>query len=168
MKKYITILIVLLFSANLALIGKEAVKINKKPSKVKITWQGDMALDTKKNVGAFEGDVVVTIDDLTLNCDKMEITYEEVNGKNDIRTLKGEGNVKVVHKLQDITALSDTLDYDHKTGLMIFRSKTYAHVTKSGSYMKGPEIYVNVITEQVEVKGDGKRKVIEIDLESLE
>ncbi len=52
--------------------------------------------DNKKNVAIFEGTVVAKSDDITMNSDKMEVFYDNSEGK--ITIIHAYGNIKVFNK----------------------------------------------------------------------
>jgi lipopolysaccharide export system protein LptA len=55
-----------------------------------------LTADNKKNVAVFEGTVVAKSDDITINSDKMEVFYDNSEGK--IKIIHAYGNVKVFNK----------------------------------------------------------------------
>jgi lipopolysaccharide export system protein LptA len=73
-----------------------------------------LEVDHNKRRARFEGNVRATYEDLSVHCERMELTY---NGKGEVATLKAEGKVTVARGGAKATAKLATLDA--KLGVLV-------------------------------------------------
>ncbi len=141
------------------LYAEEKVKTNKK---VQIECMDGMTIDATGKIAVFKKDVILKQGGLLLKCQKLEIYYDDSQGKKDISVLKGFGNVYFDLPDRSIKGSSDTFVYEHKTGKLELTSKNVIQINQNNQSISGKHIVLNVNTGDAYAKG---KVILNIDIE---
>ncbi len=106
-----------------------------------------LTADNKKNVAVFEGTVVAKSDDITINSDKMEVFYDNSEGK--ITIIRAYGNVKVFNEERAI--FSQEATYFGQEEKIIFTGEPKA--VEGKNIITGTEIVYFIKENRAIVKG---------------
>jgi lipopolysaccharide export system protein LptA len=103
-----------------------------------------LEVDHNKRSARFEGNVRAAYGDLSVHCDRMELTY---NGKGEVVTLKAEGKVTVARGGARATAKLATLDA--KLGVLVLSGDPI--LVKGENRLEGMRITIHLKGNRIDV-----------------
>lgn len=104
----------------------------------------------------FFGHVVVHRDDVVIKADKMKVWYKEVGGRNELKTVRADGNVHITTETK--MGEADYASFEAGSQMLILTGN--AKVIDGDSAIEGEVIEYNMKTEHIQVrKGKSGKQV---------
>lgn len=143
---------------------KPSINTNElKNKRINVKSEGGMSLKTEGQKASFYKDVVVSMGNLLMNCQQLDVEYQEgENNKLEAKSLKGTGKVFCEEKEKNIKAWCDEVIYDHKSEIMTVSSDKLSKVIKDDQIFESKSFDIFLKTGELKVKG---RSTLEISLE---
>lgn len=137
------------------LLAKEPAIDNSKlkNKKINVKSDGGMVLKTESRQASFYDNVVVTMGNLHMQCEQLDVEYTEINKKMQPKTLKGTGKVYCEEKDKNIKAWCDSLIYDHSSETMIVSSQKNSKVIKDEQSFQAQAFKIFLKTGEMKVEG---------------
>jgi lipopolysaccharide transport protein LptA len=129
----------------------DSKKLKDKNINVKST--GGMELKTEARQASFFDNVVVTMGNLHMQCNQLDVEYTEIDKKLQPKTLKGSGKVFCEEKDKNIKAWCDSLIYDHSSETMIVSSEKLSKVIKDEQSFTAQAFKIFLKTGEMKVEG---------------
>lgn len=133
--------------------------------KVEVDCDGGITVGVKTQIATFSTNVDLKLDDFRLRCQHLEISYLEVDGKTEVKSLKATGNVICEQASRSLKAWSDKLTYDRENNKLIFSSKKRTKVDQGENHLEAPTIKIDLETGEASAEGGGS---IEINLDEMD
>jgi lipopolysaccharide transport protein LptA len=133
--------------------------------KVEVRCDGGIQVGVKTQEASFSTNVDLKLDDFRLRCDHLDISYLEIEGKTQVKSLNATGNVICEQASRSLKAWSDELTYDRASHQLVFSSEGKTKVDQGENNLEAPVILIDLESGEAFAKGGGS---IEINLEEME
>ncbi len=102
--------------------------------------------DARSGEGEFSGNVVATLSDLTLLCERLRVRYDR--GRGDVREVEAQGGVRL--KLGERHGRADNIVYDVVNGSILLKGAP--SLQDGDTLLQGEEIRIQVSSRTVECR----------------
>lgn len=162
MKHYSLFLLLLCFNIVLQAEQHKIDSSKLKDRKINVKSEGGMVLKTESRQASFFDSVVVSMGNLHMECEQLDVEYTEIDKKLQPKILRGTGKVYCEEKDKNIKAWCDSLIYDHSTETMIVSSEKQSKVIKDDQSFKAQAFKIFLKTGEMKVEG---ASVLDVSLE---